>query len=135
MRSFIDTNIAVYAHDHGDPEKRRHATDLLRERAAELVVSPQVLSEFYWVVTRRLRPALSHLDAAAATRFLAQLPVVPIDAVLVLGAIDTAKSCQLAYWDALIVEAAATGGCERLYTEDLGHGARIRGVEVVNPFR
>ncbi len=97
-------------------------------------MSAQVLSEFYWVVTRRLRSALAHRDAPAATRFLAQLPVVPIDVVLVLGAIDTARSYRLAYWDALIVEAAATGGCETLYTEDLGHGARIRGVEVMNPF-
>jgi predicted nucleic acid-binding protein len=37
-------------------------------------------------------------------------------------------------WDALIIEAAARGGCDRLLTEDLGHGDVIRGVRVVNPF-
>jgi predicted nucleic acid-binding protein len=38
-------------------------------------------------------------------------------------------------WDALIVEAAARSGCERLFTEDLNDGQEIRGVLVENPFR
>jgi predicted nucleic acid-binding protein len=32
------------------------------------------------------------------------------------------------------VVAAARSGAHRLYTEDLNHGQRILGVEVVNPF-
>jgi len=38
------------------------------------------------------------------------------------------------YWDALIVEAAASSGCDRLLTEDMTAGETIRGVQIVNPF-
>ncbi len=58
-----------------------------------------------------------------------------VDRELVLSAVDTATRQQLALWDALIVEAAVRGGCQRLFTEDLNHGQEIRGVVVENPFR
>jgi predicted nucleic acid-binding protein len=61
--------------------------------------------------------------------------VVPFDRSLVLAAVSTADRHQLALWDALIVEAAVAGGCDRLLTEDLNHGQTIRGVQVENPFR
>jgi predicted nucleic acid-binding protein len=60
---------------------------------------------------------------------------VAVDRELVLSAVDTATRYQLALWDALIVEAAARAGCERLLTEDLNHGQEIRGVRIENPFR
>jgi len=40
----------------------------------------------------------------------------------------------LSFWDALIVAAALKANAERLVTEDLQHGRRIRGLEFVNPF-
>jgi predicted nucleic acid-binding protein len=41
----------------------------------------------------------------------------------------------LSFYDALIVQAAATSGCQRLLTEDMRHGATIAGVRIENPFR
>jgi predicted nucleic acid-binding protein len=40
----------------------------------------------------------------------------------------------LSFWDALIVQAAAASGAERLYSEDLSHGQVYGTVRVVNPF-
>ena len=51
-----------------------------------------------------------------------------------LAATETAALYQVALWDAMIVEAAARGGCDRLFSEDFQHGAEIRGVLVENPF-
>jgi predicted nucleic acid-binding protein len=52
--------------------------------------------------------------------------------------LTTAWSLQdrhsLSYWDALIVTAAAAGGCKRLLIEDLADGETYGGVTVVNPF-
>jgi predicted nucleic acid-binding protein len=45
------------------------------------------------------------------------------------------KQHRLSFWDALIVRAALVSGCARLYSEDLQHGWRVEGLEVVNPFR
>jgi predicted nucleic acid-binding protein len=134
VATFLDTNVAVYAHDHGAGVKRRQAVELFRSPPDRLVVSTQVLSEFYWTVTRKLAPPLRHSQALDATRQLAALPVVVVDGDLVLAAIATAAQHQLALWDAMIVEAAVRGGCHRLLTEDLNAGQEIRGVRIENPF-
>jgi predicted nucleic acid-binding protein len=65
---------------------------------------------------------------------LARLPVVISDTTLVQAAIATSHSATISLWDALIVEAARVGGCDRLLTEDLSAGSTIRGVRIENPF-
>lgn len=134
MRAFLDTNVLVYSVDVSEPRKREIARSLLADRAADIVLSAQVLSEFYTVVTRRLAESLAPDDAAAYVDDLSDLPVVPVDSQLVRDAIRLSRSAQLAYWDGLIVAAARTGGCEVLLTEDLSRGATIAGVRIENPF-
>ena len=134
MTVFVDTNVVVYTHDHGAGEKQLKAQDVLAEHAGNLVVSTQVLTEFYWVVTRKLAPPLPWAEAAEAVEQLAGLPVVSTTAGLVRSAIETAQNESITLWDALIVEAAAIAGCERVFTEDLNHGQLIRGVRIENPF-
>ena len=134
MTVFVDTNVVVYAHDHGAGDKQRKAQEVLAKRAGELVVSTQVLTEFYWVATRKLKPPLPATEAAQATEQLATLPVVSTHAGLVLSAIATARKEGITLWDALIVEAASRAGCDRLLTEDLNHGEVILGVRIENPF-
>jgi predicted nucleic acid-binding protein len=109
--------------------------ELLASYPGQLVVSTQVLSEFYWTVTRKLDPPLSADVAAEATRRLGALRVVSVDRDLVLSAIDSAAQNRLALWDALIVVAAVRAACDTLLTEDLNHGQEIRGVRIENPFR
>ncbi len=133
-RSFLDTNVLVYAVDESEPAKRDRARELLAAPDVPLILSAQVIGEFYVVATRKLAIPLDEADVAAAVAELLRLPVVPIDAELVRAAIATSRSAQLSYWDALIVEAAAAAGCDRLLTEDLSHGVTIRSVRVENPF-
>ena len=49
--------------------------------------------------------------------------------------IELSARATLSLWDALIVVAASRSGAKLLYTEDLQHGQKILGVEIVNPFR
>jgi predicted nucleic acid-binding protein len=42
---------------------------------------------------------------------------------------------QLSYWDSAIVAAARALGCRTLYSEDMGDGRDVDGVQIVNPFR
>jgi predicted nucleic acid-binding protein len=133
-RRFLDTNVLVYLYDRADDDKRRKARAIVADESATLVLSSQVLGEFFVVVTRRLSTPLSTPDAITAVRSLADLSVVPIDSELVLAASSTVERHQLSYWDALIVEAAATSGCTQLMTEDLNAGSTLRGVTIVNPF-
>lgn len=135
MATFLDTNIVVYAFDAGSGSKQDVAQRVLADPEIEVVLSAQVLTEFYWVTTRRLAPPLSHAAAAAAVDALAHLRVVATDPALVRSAVRSAERHHLALWDALIVEAAALAGCDTLLTEDFNAGQVINGVEVVNPFR
>ena len=50
-------------------------------------------------------------------------------------ALDLYQHDSLSWWDSLIVSAAIQGGCEKLLSEDLQHGRKVRGVKIVNPFR
>lgn len=56
------------------------------------------------------------------------------DANLVLDADALARTEQLAWFDALVVEAAIGSDCKRLFSEDLGHGRRFGRLIVRNPF-
>ena len=134
-RVFVDTNVWVYAVDADEPLKQAKARVALQPSTSEsLVISAQVLGEFYVTVTRKLaRPVAPDLAARMVER-MAELPVVPIDPDRVEGAIAGSRDWQLSYWDALIVESARSAGCARLLTEDLADGATYGTVRVENPF-
>ena len=133
--AFVDTNVVVYAFDDDEPDKQARARDLLTGPAHEtLVVSTQVLAEFYVTATRTLARPLDPATARAAVAALSELPVVATDADLVLAGIDLSERHQLSLWDGLIVQAAVAAGCETILTEDLADGALLAGVRVQNPF-
>lgn len=135
-RSFVDTNVLVYLFDSGAPDKQARARELVAERgpAGELVISTQVLQEFFVTVTRKLERPLSAENAEAAVRRLAAYPVVTTTVGLVMAAIALVRAHRISFWDALIVEAAREAGCDELLSEDLADGASIGGVLVKNPF-
>lgn len=133
--AFVDTNVWVYAVDAADPVRRQRALAVTAPaQGRDLVVSTQVLTEFYAVITRKLSVPVPVEDAEAMVRQLAVLPVVAIDSSLVVAAITGSREWQISVWDALIVRAAEVAGCRRLLTEDLTDGARYGSVVVENPF-
>lgn len=134
--SFVDTNVLVYAYDDDEPIKRDRARTLLAALGAddEIVVSTQVLQEFYVTVTRKLARPLSEDDAGRALQAWAQLPVVPVDVAIVLTAARVSKAHSLSFWDALIIEAARARGCHQVLSEDMQNGYDLDGVVVHNPF-
>ena len=134
--NFIDTNILVYAYDSNDPVKQEYAQQLLRNCISDdtAVLSAQVLSEFFTVVTKRIPNPLSTEEAEQVLDILGILPVVEIDYRLVRRAIDLHRLYGISYWDSLIVAAAHRAGCKQILTEDLNAGQSYQGVLVVNPF-
>lgn len=133
--AFVDSNVLVYFVDRDEPSKRTVARRFLAAEARNLVISTQVLSEFYWITTRKLpRPLSEEVAARLVTRW-SRLRTLAVDAKLVRAAIAIGRQAQIAYWDALILAAAQASGCERVLTEDLQDGATIAGVQIENPFR
>lgn len=135
-REFVDTNVLVYAEDVSAGRKQVTAADLIRrlwrERAGCLSV--QVLQEFFVTVTSKVPKPMSSEAAEERVRDLSRWVVFAPTAVDVIGAIALARQHRLAFWDAMVVEAAAQLGCSTLWTEDLADGTRLRGVTIRNPF-
>lgn len=137
MRRFFDTNVLVCLFDASAPAKQDRARKLLQRSVVEglALLSTQVLQEFFVAVTRKLSVPLPHEQAERVVRDLATLPLVQVDAEMVVRAIAALRSHRLSFWDSLIVEAALRGGASVLYTEDLRHGQVIQGLTIENPFR
>ena len=129
--TFIDTNVLAYAYDADSGEKGERAREILGE-VDGAVVSTQVLLELFAVLTRKLE--LTRDAAEEAVESLMGLEVVPTDARLVREGLRISRDHDLSHWDAMIVAAAATSGCEILLTEDLNDGQVIEGVRIANPF-
>lgn len=135
-RFFVDTNVWVYAVDKSDIAKQNKAQQVLMPTAeTDLVISAQVLGEFFSVITRKFARQAPIAEARALVAQMSRLPVVPIDARLVEAAIAASQDWQLSYWDALIIAAAETSGCERVLSEDMSDGAVYGSIHVENPFR
>lgn len=136
-RVFIDTNLLIYMFDDDAPAKKSRAIQILRSAGNpdELVLSTQVLQEFYVAVTRKLKQPLPEEDALQVVRGLTTLSVVQITPEMVVEAITFSRAHQASLWDSLIVRAALTAGCQRLLTEDLQSGWQVGTLRVENPFR
>ena len=135
-REFIDTNILVYAYDLHDPAKHSKAQKLLTNGIENetAVLSAQVISEFFTVITSRIPNPLSIEQAEEAIDLFAILPVVELDLAMTRRAINTHKQYRVSYWDSLIIAAAEKAGCTRIISEDLNPGQSYHGIVVVNPF-
>lgn len=139
MRAFLDTNVLVYAVDEADERRRAIARDLLARGAdgdgGGFVISTQVLSEFL-VAVRRLEIPVGEDVALGIVRDLAASVEIHVPSVAdIIGAAERAVREKIHHYDALIVQAAVSAGCDVLITEDLQDGRRFDGVTVTDPFR
>jgi predicted nucleic acid-binding protein len=132
---FADTNVLLYAVS-GDPEERHKASrarGVLAER--DLALSVQVLQEFYVQATRQSRgDRLSHEQAASLIESFFRFRLTAITREIMLAAIATRARFQISYWDAAILEAARSLGCDTVLSEDLSDEQDYDGVRVENPF-
>ncbi|MBX6422871.1 PIN domain-containing protein [Thermosulfurimonas sp. F29] len=124
----------AYEYERKDLRKRAIAGELLGKwrSSGKLVISVQVLQELYVVLTRKM--GIPEERAEEVVRLYAQFPVVNADPDLVLRGIEISRKYRISLWDALIVSAALRAGCRTIFTEDLSHGMKIEGIEIVNPF-
>ena len=132
--AFFDTNILIYADDASAPEKRERAISLVadHQRRNSLVISLQVLQEYFSAATRKLGVAAE--TAQRKVEVLARGKVVRFTERDVIAAIELHRLVRISFWDAMIVHAARAANVAVLYSEDLGHGSVLGGVAVRNPF-
>ncbi|HEX8815488.1 MAG TPA: PIN domain-containing protein [Terriglobales bacterium] len=134
-KTFVDTNVLVYAHDVD--AKAKHAIakqsllELWRERSG--VLSMQVLQEFYVNVVHKLPTPLSRTLARQVVRTYSAWCIETTHEEI-SAAFRIEDEARIGFWDALIIAAAAKSGAERILSEDLNAGRQVAGLRIENPF-
>jgi predicted nucleic acid-binding protein len=133
---FLDTNILVYAIESAGPDPAKSATAMALAKRTDVIVSSQVLGEFYRAVTspRRAEP-LTHDEAVAWVQIWKRHDVRAITVPHVDLALELVSRFRLDYFDALILASARLARCDIVHSEDLSDGQDYGGVRVENPFR
>lgn len=129
MRTFLDTNILIYAQSSGAKSEVARQAIL-----AGGVISVQVLNEFASVLRRKFGFEWDVIIEALADLQTALDPVRPISIETHTQAVSLARSHGFSFYDSLIVASALEAGCGILLTEDLQAGRRIADLTIVNPF-
>jgi predicted nucleic acid-binding protein len=135
-KTFVDSNVLIYAHDADAGSKQRIAADRLGnlwESGAGLL-STQVLQEFYVNVTREIVSPLAAAAAREVVRDYAAWIESSVTAATIVRASEISEVWRISFWDAMILAAGEQSGAEQLLTEDLNAGEKIAGIEIVNPF-
>lgn len=133
---FVDTNVLLYSLDAtpAHSAKAAVAAQILTEK--DLVLSVQVLQEFYVQATHSRRPdALPHDVAVRFIEKWLRFRIQENTVAVLQSALAIKNRYQTSYWDAAILAAAKASGCREVLSEDLNHGQDYGGVIVVNPFR
>ena len=135
-RTFIDTNVLIYAHDIDAGRKHEIGKKVLLELWAERtgILSMQVLQEFYTNATRKIRTPLPRPVARTVVNTYAVWCVDGITTADMAAAFQIEDDAKISFWDALIVAVAVRGGAARVLSEDLNSGQMIAGLTVENPF-
>lgn len=135
VKTFVDTNVLIYAHDLDAKEKHRIGKEVLEELWATRagVLSTQVLQEFYVNVTRKLARPLT--KKVARTIVNAYIPwCMDTTPAELISAFRIEDETRIGFWDALICATALKAGVERILSEDLNAGQKIAGIRIENPF-
>lgn len=135
-KSFVDTNVLIYAYDVDAGDKHAVAVRILTELwSTQLgILSTQVLQEFYVNVTRKIPSPLRRSIARGIVKDYIAWQVETVELEQVLLASELEERYQLSFWDALIVVAARKGGAAKILSEDLNASQTIDGVLIENPF-
>jgi len=132
---FIDSNIFIYAYTGDDEQKHSIVRDLLRSNVLnnEIIVSVQILNEFYSVMTRYKYP---HDEIKSClNEIIEQVKVMPLELETIKRCIFIKEKYYYSWWDSLVLSSALENDCAILYSEDLQHNQVIENVlRIVNPF-
>jgi len=129
-RSFVDTNILIYAISEDD-EKKPKALSLLGNHP---VLSLQVIHECSNVLRRKQKKPFIDIETII-NGFLILTELVMPDLDTVKHAYRIGQRYGYSYFDCLMIASAIDTGCTILYTEDMQENQLIEGtLKIVNPF-
>ncbi|MBN1831488.1 MAG: PIN domain-containing protein [Deltaproteobacteria bacterium] len=136
-KTFVDTNIIIYAYDVTAGKKHEAAENILADlwNSGLGVISTQVLQEFFVNVVQKIPNPIDKKQAKEIIRDFLKWHVVVNTGESIIEAINISQKFNYSFWDSMIIEAAIAGGAGVLLSEDLQDGQIINDVNIMNPFR
>ncbi len=133
-KTFIDTNIIIYANDSRDEAKQKIALNVVAEhiRLGTGVISTQVLQEYAHVALNKLNQRQDVVLRQLV--ILEELEVIQQSPVLIRRSVEIKTSYRIGFWDACIISAAELAKCGKILSEDFNCGQFYSGIAMVNPF-
>ena len=133
--TFLDTNVLAYSVDNRDVAKQKVAKSIIlaARSSADFVMSAQVLNEFSNVAIRKL--GKTRAEVMGFVKLYKTIRTLPINPEWTVAALEIMDRYGIQFYDALIVAAAESAGCDEIMTEDLNDGQIYGSVKAVNPFK
>ena len=133
--TFLDTNVFVYFVDGRACGKRAVARALIEKALGSLryAISVQVLNEFANVAMKKLQ--MEEGEVVEYIEAFQQIKTITPSVEQTLKALSLKDRYGIQFYDALIVAAAESAGCDEVLTEDLNDGQIYGSVKAVNPFK
>jgi len=132
---FVDANVFIYAYTCDDEQKHSIARNLLRNNVLnnEIVLSVQILNEFYAVMARYKYP---HNEIKLClNEIIEQVRVMPVELETIKQCIFIKEKYGYSWWDSLVLASALENDCTILYSEDMQHNQVLENrLRIVNPF-
>ena len=131
-KTFVDTNVLIYAFTSDEPEKQESALKALD--GCLPVVSTQVIREFSNILLRKSNMAPQDVKGLV-------IEIIDIADILneepgyIFDAIDLHNRYGYSFYDSLIIAAALSSKCQALLSEDMQSGQVIDStLKILNPF-
>ena len=132
---FIDTNIFVYGalDDNKNEIKRTKVIKLLKNTKYEVVISTQVINEFYVTLLRNNISEDSIISKIEEIIKNTEITIITLDTIKQAWKIR--KNYNISYWDSLIVSAALESKSKLIFSEDMQDNMSIwNSLKIKNPF-
>ena len=135
-KTFVDTNILIYAHDKDAGNKHTIALELIKDLWEKRtgIMSTQVLQEFYINVTKKIPRPIKPLEAREIIKSYLCWDIRENTPSSVIRASEIEEKYRISFWDAMIVVAAYEAKADIVLTEDMNAGQTIEGILIKNPF-
>jgi len=143
MRIILDTNILVHAHNRSSPKQER-ASDIISRvlrKELEAVITPQILHEFYSVIT-----SSKHVERPLPPREASEICVDLMESRDIEKVLPSSMTSRTAFqlagdlslkgskiFDCLLAAIANENGIETIYTENTKDFERYDFLKVENP--
>ncbi len=134
-KSFLDTNIIIYAFSEDEPHKQLVALSLIDGIDDTVIISKQVINELANILFKKFKLSSNQVEDALL-ELDSLINIVGFDISTQIKAIRIKDKYNLQYYDSLIIATALENKCTLLYSEDMHHDLLIENrLRIVNPFQ